>query len=219
MLHERAPRELRIGENVLADVPEPLAASRIEALWAEARRSRPELRAFASRAAALAEQADIERAAYYPRLEAFGNAYYSNPNMRVIPQHDEFRSSWDAGLQLSFTFSDVPRTSAAARGVEAQRAALLADHAALEDPVRMEIAQAREAVREAAAAGRASARRLAAAEEAYRVRRTLFQYGRATSVELTDAETELTRARLDAIQAKVDSRVARVRLLHAVGRS
>jgi hypothetical protein len=36
-----------------------------------------------------------------------------------------------------------------------------------------------------------------AAEESCRIRRVLFQNGRATSVELTDAEPELTRARMD----------------------
>jgi outer membrane protein TolC len=51
------------------------------------------------------------------------------------------------------------------------------------------------------------------------VRRALFQVGRATSVELTDAETELTRARLDALRARVDQRVARTKLLYALGRS
>ena len=44
-----------------------------------------------------------------------------------------------------------------------------------------------------------ASRGLAAAEESYRVRRALFQNGRATSVELTDAETERSRAQLEAI--------------------
>jgi outer membrane protein TolC len=42
--------------------------------------------------------------------------------------------------------------------------------------------------------------------------------GRATSVELTDAETELLRARLDALYATLDQHVARFRLEHATGR-
>jgi len=46
----------------------------------------------------------------------------------------------------------------------------------------------------------------------------LFLQGRATSVELTDAETEMTQARLDAIGARIDHREARVRLDHATGR-
>ena len=50
------------------------------------------------------------------------------------------------------------------------------------------------------------------------VRRSLFQNGRATSVELTDAETELTRARLSVVSARIDARIAEVRITHVVGR-
>jgi outer membrane protein TolC len=32
-----------------------------------------------------------------------------------------------------------------------------------------------------------------------------------------DAETELTRARLEALNAQIDARIARVRFAHAVG--
>ena len=76
--------------------------------------------------------------------------------------------------------------------------------------------------------GRASARRtspstraraqLASAEEAYRVQRELFNNGRGTSTTLTDAETDLTRARLTLLNAKADARIARIRLDHALGR-
>jgi outer membrane protein TolC len=59
--------------------------------------------------------------------------------------------------------------------------------------------------------------RVVAAEEAYRVRHELFKNGRATSVELTDAETELLQARTDALNTYVNQRVARVRLAYAVG--
>ena len=64
---------------------------------------------------------------------------------------------------------------------------------------------------------RTSERGLAAAEESYRVRRALFQNGRSTSVELTDAETERSRAQLESISARLDHRIAQVRLVHAVG--
>jgi len=48
-----------------------------------------------------------------------------------------------------------------------------------------------------------------------RVRTLLFQNGRATGVELGDAEVELTPARLDQVSARVGLRVARVELAHA----
>jgi outer membrane protein TolC len=50
------------------------------------------------------------------------------------------------------------------------------------------------------------------------VRRALFQNGRATSVELTDAEIDLTRARLAVIGAHVEARLAELELTHALGR-
>ena len=64
----------------------------------------------------------------------------------------------------------------------------------------------------------ASREGLVAAEENYRVRRELYRAGKATIVEVTDAETDLTRARLDVVNSHVDVRIARVALSHALGR-
>jgi outer membrane protein TolC len=50
------------------------------------------------------------------------------------------------------------------------------------------------------------------------VARELFNNGRGTSTTLTDAETDLTRARLDLLNSKADARIARIQLEHAVGR-
>jgi outer membrane protein TolC len=75
-----------------------------------------------------------------------------------------------------------------------------------------------EAVDDAMSGQVTATRAVAAAEESHRVRRALFQNGGATSVELTDAETELTRARLAVIGAHVEARVAELELTHALGR-
>ncbi len=73
------------------------------------------------------------------------------------------------------------------------------------------------AQQESAAVLATTARGLAAAEESHRVRQALFAEGRATSVELTDAETDLVRARLAAVDARIDAGLARVRLQTATG--
>ena len=49
------------------------------------------------------------------------------------------------------------------------------------------------------------------------MRRELLDAERATAVELVDAETELTRARIAALNARVDLRVALAQLAHALG--
>ena len=62
-----------------------------------------------------------------------------------------------------------------------------------------------------------SARRLAAAETSYRARRERFLVGAATTVELTEAQTELFNAQLEAVQAQVAIRVARARVAYVAG--
>jgi outer membrane protein TolC len=50
------------------------------------------------------------------------------------------------------------------------------------------------------------------------VRRELFRNGKTTSLDLVDAETELTRSRLRQLDARIGLAVAKARLDHAVGR-
>lgn len=178
---------------------------------------RPELEALRLRASSIEKSVALERATYAPRLELFGNAQYENPSRRVIPQQDEFIGSWDAGVQLSWTPSDIPGAAASVSRLTANATAILAERRATEDQIRREVTAAHTALLDARASIRTSARSLAAAEESYRVRRVLFQNGRATSVELLDAELELTRVRLLAVSARIDLRVARVRLDYAIG--
>jgi len=114
--------------------------------------------------------------------------------------------------------SDVPGTAATVRGGDARARALAAERAALGDQIRLEVMSAFQERAKAHVAERTTIRRLVAAEESYRTRRLLFQNGRATTVELLDAETDLTRSRLEAVDARIDGRVAEVRLAYAVGR-
>jgi outer membrane protein len=215
--HDQSGQPYHVGEDPRRAVP-GAPSQPIAALWAEAVRSRPELAALSAEVRAQLARASVERAAYVPRLDAFANAQYSNPNSRVFPQTDEFRGSWDAGLQLTWVISDAASAGARSRGAEANARAAEQRRAELVDAIRIDVLDADQAVREARVAQETSARGLAAAEESYRARRMLYQNGRATTVELLDAETDLTRARLDALGAFIDARVAAVRLAYAVGR-
>ena len=71
----------------------------------------------------------------------------------------------------------------------------------LKDAIEIEVTQDFQNVRQADVSISTAERELASAEEAYRVAKQLFDNGRATSSQLTDAETDLTRARLDLLNA------------------
>lgn len=216
LMHDTSGSPYEIGETIGEDPgpPGPGEAALID----EALTRRIEPRVHAANERTLRQQASATRAAGLPRLDAQAGASYARPNQRVFPQKDEFRSSWDAGLTLSWAPTDLFSTEAGHRASTARAEAAAAERQGVLDGIRVEVAQQLQAAREADVAMVSSARGLAAAEESYRVRRLLFQNGRATSVELTDAETELLRARLEAVSARIDQKLSRVRLEHAVGR-
>jgi outer membrane protein TolC len=218
VMHDTAPMAYEVGESVDTDVPKPQSADNLAALFAEAGATRLEIKALEQSSDALREQAKVASAGNYPKLDVFGDIIYANPNPRVFPQQDIFRTTWDVGVQLTYSPNDIGLAGASNRNLTARAASLAAQKQALTDGIRVEVTQTRNALREALAAVESTAQGLVAAEESYRVRRSLFRNGRATAVELTDAETDLTRSRLESINARVDVRIALVRLEHALGR-
>lgn len=223
VMHEKGNASFQIGEdlregaNALGGPRVQAGARQIDALLADAMERRPEVRALEASADGLRRRGDAVRASYLPRLDAIGDLTYANPNQRQFPQTAEFTGTWSAGVQLSWTFSDIPGALAQKDGFDAKVQKLEADRAALADAIRKDIASAVQSLRDATAAVETYAVGLASAEESYRTRRELFKVGRATSAELTDAETDLTRARLDAVGSQVDVRTARVKLSYAIG--
>jgi len=205
-----------VGEDLR--LPVGPSSEGFEELCREALRRRPELQSLAESAAALREQASSAYAARAPRLDAVGNVYYQNPNQRYIPQRDRFDATWDVGVQLSWSPGDALSGGASGRDARARAEERDEERAALRDALRVEVLNALQACQEAEVAIKSGERAVAAAEEAYRVRRELFQERRAISVELTDAENELLRARLVLVNGWVDARVARAKLSYAVGR-
>ncbi len=207
-----------VGEDVLSDVGPMPGGSDLDSLQRDALARRHELRTLDHSAASLREQAKVARAGIFPRLDVSGGILYANPNPRYQPAEDAFHATWDVGVTLSWTPTDIPAASASGAALAAREKVVEAQKEALRDGLSLEIKQAWLAGNEAQVAIVSSKKALASAEEAYRVRRDLFRNGRGILVEVLDAETELTRARLELINAHIDARIARVRLLRASGR-
>jgi outer membrane protein TolC len=216
MMKDHQTPKYEIGENVIADLG-PSNLPPFENAYAKALANRPELAALAAAEEAQREQASLAKGANLPRLDGQANLTYANPNQRYIPPDDVFHMTWDASLILSWTPTAIFGATASAKGSEARAAELAAKQAALREALRLEIRSALQAVKEEEFAIVASEQGLAAAEEGYRVRRELYRSGRATLVEVTDSETELTRARLEAVNAHIDYRIALANLKYALG--
>jgi outer membrane protein len=218
LMKDPADKHYEVGENILAPVPSMPATSSEAAAYREASQKRLELKLLVENEAAVRDQAALTGAANYPRLDASASAQYSNPNPRYFPQENKFRGTWDAGVVLSWSPSAIFGVQANQRALEARAAEIAAQRQALLDGLALEVSQALSAERDAQFAVKVTEQALAAADEGYRVRRELFRSGRATLVEVTDSETELTRARLELVNAHVDLRIAQVELGHVLGR-
>jgi outer membrane protein TolC len=217
LLHDDERKEYAIGEPLFEPLP-PVDASDLSTLERRARKHRPEYSAIAEARHALDERRRVASAARYPRLDAFGNAYYANPNQRYIPMQQAWHATWDVGVQLTWSPNDLLGDSATMTKLDAEHSRLLAEERQLSDSVRQEIRRSTEALRQAEAARSTAARSLTAAEAAYEQRKALFDVGRATAVELLDADNDVLRARLEVIAAAIQARVAQAQLDFAVGR-
>src|SRR5262249_39134539 len=117
-----------------------------------------------------------------------------------------------------WTPTDIPGAVAAAADAEARASALDAQKKAVRDGIELEVVQAYNAALEADVANGTTTRELESATEGYRVARELYNAGRGTSTLLPAAENVLAQARFDRLNARVDARIARVRLDHATGK-
>jgi outer membrane protein len=208
--------KLAVGEDIRADLAAPAAAS-LDDLVRRAQDRRLDFRVLDKGIAAKDKQSQAERANGYPRLSAFATVEDARPNPRVFPQADKFELTWLAGVQLSWQLGDTLNAETTRKRLIAETDELRADRENLYRGTRLEVLSAMQAVQLAVHSLATSQKGLAAAEEGYRVRKELLAAERATAVELVDAETDLTRARIAALNARVDLRVALAQLGHAIG--
>jgi len=200
--------------NQAADAPTETLAN----LQSEAMKKRLEIRALDDTVHSLKNIETVTKAGYIPRVDAFANLYIQNPNQRIFPQQDRWDATWDLGVRISFTFNDIALTAAQVAEAKAKTASVEEQKNALKDALKMEVAAAFAEAAKAQAAKDAAQRGLEAALEALRVQSDLWKGGKGKTLDILDAETEVTRARLRLLDAHVNAVVAKIKLEHATGR-
>ncbi|WP_437552844.1 TolC family protein [Sorangium sp. So ce327] len=211
-------RPLTLGIDVMGSAPAKPPAEALPALVQEALQKRLEIRALDETQYSLEKAEAVTRAGYFPRVDGFADLTYANPNQRVFPTQDKFALTWSAGVRATWVVNDIFTTAGASAEANARTTQIAEQKAALRDALRLEVASAYSELSKTASSIESAERQLAAAAESMRVRSELFRAGRATSVDVVDAEGEVTRARLQQLNARVGALVAKTRLDHVVGR-
>ncbi len=210
-------KTLAIGIDVMSQSAE-LPHESLEVLQKQAEERRLEVRAIEEALGATKDAEDVTSAGYLPRVELFANGMFANPNPRIFPAKQEWNFTWDAGVRMTWVVNESFITSPAVDEAKARTSVVATQRTLLRDGLMLEVASAYADIKKSVSSIEAAERGLVAAEETLRVRSELFKSGKATSTDLIDAETEVTRARLRKLDAHVGLLIARTRLLHATGR-
>ena len=216
LIDAEADESLAIGEDLRAsvDVPELPA---LETTLDRGTTRRAELALVASGIRARQALHRAEGSTLAPRLSAFAQLEYATPTTRAFPPSGELALAWSAGVQLTWVFNETLAAGATRDRIAAELGELKAERAGVRQRIQLEVVTAYRMVELAIRALATSNTGVVAAEEGYRVRKDLFGAGRASVVEMVDAETELSRARIAALDARIDLQIAQARLTFATG--
>lgn len=192
-------------------VPAAVAVSAAEASN-EAARQRPEVQR--SDADVRSAEAAVRLARIRAGLQVAVNA---NGSVQVTP--DPGQAGWSVSATVSHPLFDGGRSKAAVEEATANLGAAAARREATLLQIRTQAYQAAVGVTSASARVEATRVSAEAAAEALRVTEGRYQAGVGTLLEVLDAQSAASQARVAAVQAVYDLHLAVVSLQHAVGRA
>ena len=187
------------------------------ALKERAFRERPDLHALRTYIEARKHQLRSAIGGKLPDLLVRASAQYSNPNLRVIPQEDRFVATWEAGAVIRWAPNDTVQAQGLSKRIQAELDRAHADVTALEQAIRVEVAEGYHGMQAAQSAMESARLGLEAAREGYRVTRDQLQAGIVNTTTLLQAQSELIRAQVDVVDSAIGLRVAKATLLRAIG--
>lgn len=179
---------------------------------------RPEVQAANSRALAAGKQVEISQGAYYPLVSLGANLYANNPNQRVFPPEARFKSTWDAGVTLSWNLSNLYTARHSVE--EARLNQLQADltGAQLTDAAKTDITTNYYQLKSARGRIALAEKTVEQADENRRITEVRQVQQVASVSDLLDADAQFLQAQIDAIHARIDAQYAYFKLLKSTGK-
>src|SRR5262249_31001997 len=184
----------------------------------EAKRQRPERAALEKRVAASEARTHAAAGGQKPTVAVGGGFDYANPNPRIFPREETWKTSWDASVNVSWPLFDCGKARSETAEADAATRAARERLADLDGTIAVEVRQRLRETESSRAAIDAATDAVRSAAEARRVVGDRFAAGVATSTDVLDAQVVLLQAELDRTRAIATARIADARLARAVGR-
>ncbi|MCA9630153.1 MAG: TolC family protein [Myxococcales bacterium] len=202
----------------VVDIGDPRPLPDAQQLVNEALASRAEVAIATHAADVAAARVEVEGSALWPQVSLRFGYNYDRPNQRYFPVRDRFDGSWDISAVLSWTAWDWGVSYYGMKAAQAEASAAARNVEETRDAVRLDVERQRQTYTTAVARATAARQALSNAERAYGSAKILFDAGRAESLDVLDAATELNRARSDLVQSLADARIAWGLVHKAAGR-
>jgi outer membrane protein TolC len=193
------------------------ASKQTAELIAAALTRRAERRSLQQRAASAADRAKAAGAAARPQVSIGGGYDYARPNPRIFPRTPDWRSSWDASVNVSWSLWDGGRRAAEQGEARALAAALATRVEDFDRQLTFEVRARQLDVDSSREAVTAAADEVRAATDAERVVGERYRAGVATSTDVLEAQVARLQAELDRTRAIANLRLAEARLQRALG--
>jgi outer membrane protein len=198
--------------------PEAMGLQELTEITQQAIATRADLRAAAMRVQAGEASVTATKGSWYPQVSLYGNYYYSRPNPRILPTKDEFKDTWDFGVNLSFDIWNWNMTKYQSDQAEATLTQSREAFLELRDAIVLEVNQSYLMLLQSKDKVSVAGTGVQQAEENYRITKNKFTSGTASNTDLLDAEVALLQAKVNRTSSLVDYELAQARLMKAVGR-
>jgi outer membrane protein len=185
----------------------------LDALMAEASKTRPELASFDDQIRSAALTIDAAKGDYFPSFGAGTSVTAAGAQL------DKLALNWSGQLNVNWALFQGWLTEATVREARAQLAVVESRRDTEVLAVRLEVEQAQLAVRGAKAALRGSKEALVNAEQRLALAEGRYQTGVGNVIELGDAQLARTNAAAQEVGAEYNLATARAQLLRSLGRT
>jgi len=193
---------------------QPMDSIKLEDAIQQALKNRPELKAMEYTLKAGEKAVSVAKSSWLPNIFLIGNYNYKRPNREL---ERKFYRSWDVTVAVQMNIWDwgsiYYRTSQAKHRLKQLQEA----YKQLQDGIVLEVTQSYLGLMEAQQKVQATEKNVGQAEENFRVTHEKFKQGMVTNTELLDAQTMLTQAKVEYINALADYNIAKARLMRAMG--
>jgi len=184
----------------------------------EAKTKRSEIKSLEKIVNANNKNITAAKSSWLPSVFLVGDYYYSKPNQRFLPAVNEFKNTWDVGIQLNWSLWNWGYTSSQTTIAEQNKIQTETSLAQLKDAIEIEVYQNYLTLNRAFDRVNVAKLGVEQAEENYRITQDKYNTQVASSTDLIDAEASLLQTKINYNNALVDYLLAKVRLEKSIGK-